>query len=157
MRQRLILIRAANWYLSFLYQIRRFQTWNLWYTFETLFAQNEALGAATFYIKVNYIWHEIWKWFRFSRLVFLTDRFFGGSVFFRSRVRSRSSFQRMPSLSKGCLASFTKSFYFIVICTTISQFHKTRHRKSIRRCREKNIHNGRMFQNIIVRFLWYCE
>ena len=55
MRQRLILIRATNWYLSFLYQIRCFQTRNLWYTFETLFAQNEALGTATFYIKINYI------------------------------------------------------------------------------------------------------
>ena len=85
----------------------------------------------------------------FNRLVF-----FGGGLFFSGLgFGSRSSFQTMSSLSEGCLASFTKSIYFIVIYTTISQFHKTRHRKSIRRCREKNIHNGRMFQNIIVRFL----
>ena len=34
------------------------------------------------------------------------------------------------------------------ISRAISQFHKMRHHKPISKCREKNIHNGRIFQNI---------
>ena len=38
MRNCFILIRATNWQSSFLYQLRRFENRNLWYTFQTLFA-----------------------------------------------------------------------------------------------------------------------
>ena len=44
MRKRFMLIRTTNWQLSFLYQLRRFQNRNLWYTFQTLF--EEKLGVA---------------------------------------------------------------------------------------------------------------
>ena len=43
MRKRSMLIRADNWQLSFLYQLRRFQKRGFPYTFQTLFAQKQRL------------------------------------------------------------------------------------------------------------------
>ena len=53
MRKRLMLIRAANWELSFLYQFRRFQNVNLWCFFQKLFARKRGLVYLTFYMQMN--------------------------------------------------------------------------------------------------------
>ena len=57
MRKHLMLIRATNWHMPFLYhiyQLRRFQNINLWYTFQMLFASKRGLGnTSTLYNKMN--------------------------------------------------------------------------------------------------------
>ena len=48
MLKRSILTRAANWQLSFSYQIRRFQNRNLGRNFQTLLAQKSGLAHPLF-------------------------------------------------------------------------------------------------------------
>ena len=48
MLKRLIQLRATNWQLPLSYQIHRFQNRNLWYTFQTLFAQRRGLAHPYF-------------------------------------------------------------------------------------------------------------
>ena len=43
-----MLIKATNWNLLILYQIRCIQNINLWYTFQTLFAQKRGLAYLYF-------------------------------------------------------------------------------------------------------------
>ena len=52
MRKRSILIRAINWQLLFLYQLRHFQNRNLWYTFHMLFKRKRGL-AHTWFLNQN--------------------------------------------------------------------------------------------------------
>ena len=48
MRKCFVLIRATNWKLSCLYQLRRFQNRNLWYTVQTLFARKQGFAKSYF-------------------------------------------------------------------------------------------------------------
>ena len=84
-----MLIRATDWQLMFLYQLRRFRNMSFWYFFQTFFHENKALHTANFLIKMNHfniVFHMTWgKWQRFQFL--------------------RSSFSNVSVSQEGCFFS----------------------------------------------------
>ena len=96
MEKRFILIRAANWQLSFLYQFHRFQNVNLWYFFQTFFARKRGLGHSYFLYANKSLQHFISHAMRqMATILGLEIRFFSqvqslshGLFFRRCQIRS---------------------------------------------------------------------
>ena len=93
-----MLTRAANWHLSFLYQIYRFQKRNLGCNFQTLLAPKRGLLHPFFLHENESLWHYIWYYLRrMATFVILEVRFFQGARFSSGpESRSGSGFSRMP-------------------------------------------------------------
>ena len=96
MRKRALLIRATDWPLSFLYQLRRFQNRNLWYNFQTLFERKRGLPHLYFLYEneslqhcLSYDLRQIATFSVFEVQFFQQVRFLGELFFLRSRVRVR--------------------------------------------------------------------
>ena len=91
------LIRAANWKLSFLYQICRFQNRNLWCNFQTLLARKRGLAHPFFLYGNESLRHYLWYYLkRMATFLILEVRFFQGARFFSGPgSRSGSGFSMM--------------------------------------------------------------
>lgn len=89
-----MLTRATNWSLPFLYQLPRFKNRNLWYTFQTLFAQKRDLAHPYVLYKNKSFQHFLsYGLGQMTTLLVLKVRFFrrfrflGVRVFIKSRVQ----------------------------------------------------------------------
>ena len=82
MQKRSMLTRAANWQLSFLYQIRRFQNRNLGCNFQTLLARKRGL-AHPFFLYENEPSRYYLSYYlrRMATFLILEVRFFQGARF----------------------------------------------------------------------------
>ena len=98
MQKRSMLTRAANWQLSFLYQIRRFQNKNLGCNFQTLLARNLGLAHPFFLHENECFLHYLWYYLRrMAMFLILEVRFFQRTCFSSSPgSQSGSGFWRCP-------------------------------------------------------------
>ena len=94
MRTRSMVIRATNWQLLFLYQIRCVQDRNLWYIFQTLFAQKRGVVLPCFLYELesfqqclSYDLRQIATFSVFEVRFFERVRFLRNPFFLRYRVQ----------------------------------------------------------------------
>ena len=98
MQKRSMLKRAANWRLSFLYHIRRFQNRNLGCNFQTLLAWKRGLAHPFFLYEKESLRHYLWYYLRrMATLLIFEVRFFQGVCFsLGPGSRSGPGFSMMP-------------------------------------------------------------
>ena len=131
-----MLISVTNWQLSFLYQLRRFQNRNFWYTFQTLFARKWVLAHpyVLYENELFLIWHEI------------NDNVFSpwGPVF-RDFVRKKKKNLDVLRIFDNPLSKYLTTQFSLLRRLNFGQLLKLN--------RGLGLVTGAYFQNI---FIWTC-
>ena len=101
MRKRLMLIRATNWQLTFLYRICRFQNINMWHTFQMSFTR----PCTTLLFTLKWITSALVRFF--ESFCFIADSFLIMSC---PWSRTGSGFQTMPNKNLPWQTVFQKTY-----------------------------------------------